>query len=40
MTTTGNKVKTPEGEITPVNVWKKVQAKNCHRQSNEARRPP
>ena len=27
MTTTGDKVKTPEGEITPVNVWKKVQAK-------------
>ena len=27
MTTTGDKVKTPEGEITPVNVWRKVPVK-------------
>ena len=27
MTWTGSKVPTPEGEITPVNVWKKVPAK-------------
>ena len=27
MTLTGSKVDTPEGPISPVNVWKKVQAK-------------